>query len=169
MTKPLLLGYTWHRSHFDLSFCVNVEERNLSMSASLPLIRQMFHITLDIEATVGPETSAAPDEQAESYHRALVQALLAHPEILHQLLRSAAIAELRQARQVLEAEYSKGGVSEQDLLTAVMGQLEPEVQAYFTEEIEDHQSIYLLDGYAASIKHFQMTASPLQTSRALTA
>ncbi len=137
-------------------------ERILSMSASLPLVHQMFHITLDIEATVDPETNTQLHEQAEPSHRVLVQALLAHPEILHQLLRSAAIAELRHARQVLEAEYTKGGMSEQDLLTSVMGQLEPEVQAYFTEEIEDHQSIYLFDGYAASIKHFQMTASPLQ-------
>jgi hypothetical protein len=122
----------------------------------------MFHITLDIEATVDPETNTQLHEQAEPYHRVLIQALLAHPEILHQLLRSAAIAELRHAKQVLEAEYTKGGMSEQDLLTSVMGQLEPEVQAYFTEEIEDHQSIYLFDGYAAIIKHFQMTASPLQ-------
>lgn len=132
------------------------------MLASLPLIRQMFHITLDIEATVDPETNTQLHEQAEPYHRVLVQALLAHPEILHQLLRSAAIAELSNARHALEAEYTRGGMSEQDLLTSVMGQLEPEVQAYFTEEIEDHQSIYLFDGYAAIIKHFEMTASPLQ-------
>jgi hypothetical protein len=79
------------------------------------------------------------------------------------LLRSAALAELRNARHVLEAEYNKGSMSGQDLLTLVMGQLEPEVQAYFTEEIEDQQSIYLFDGYAAIIKHIQMTASPLQT------
>jgi hypothetical protein len=139
------------------------------MSASLPLIRQMFHIALDIEVTVDPETSATLDEQAEPYHRVLVQALLTHPEILHQLLRSAAIAELRHARQVLEAEYNKGGMSEQDLLTSVIRPLEPEVQAYFTEEIEDHQCIYLFDGYGATIKHFQMTPSPLQASRTLTA
>jgi hypothetical protein len=132
------------------------------MLASLPLVRQMFHITLDIEATVDPETNTQLDVQAEPYHRVLVQALLAHPEILHQLLRSAAIAELRHARQMLEAEYNKGSMSEQDLLTSVMGQLEPEVQAYFTEELEDHQSVYLFDGSAAIIKHFQMTASPLQ-------
>ena len=132
------------------------------MSASLPLVRRMFHITLDIEATVDPEPNTQLHEQAEPYHRVLVQALIAHPEILHQLLRSAAIAELGHARQMLEAEYNKGSMSEQDLLSAVMGHLEPEIQAYFTEEIEDHQSIYLFDGYAASIKRFQMTASPLQ-------
>ncbi len=99
------------------------------MLASLPLIRQMFHITLDIEATVDPETNTQLHEQAEPYHRVLVQALLAHPEILHQLLRSAAIAELSNARHALEAEYTRGGMSEQDLLTSVMGQLEPEVQS----------------------------------------
>jgi DNA-binding NarL/FixJ family response regulator len=65
------------------------------MSASLPLIRQLFHITLDIEAMVDPETNTTLHKQAEPSHRVLVQALLAHPEILHQLLRSAAIAELR--------------------------------------------------------------------------
>jgi hypothetical protein len=134
---------------------------------STPFIRQMFHITLAIEATVESEARTTRNDTAERYQQVLVQALLAHPKILHQLLRSTAIAELRNARKLLEAEYNKGGISEQDLLKAVFEELEPEVQAYFTEEIEDHQSIYLLDGYAATIKHFQMTTSPLQTKPSL--
>jgi hypothetical protein len=134
------------------------------MSTSVPLVRQMFHITFDIETTVDTGTRATLDEHGQPYHRMLAQALLAHPETLHLLLRSAAIAELRNVRKLLEAEYNKGGISEQDLLKSVIEQLEPEVQAYFTEELEDHQSIYLFDGCAATVKHFQMTAFPQSRS-----
>ncbi len=134
------------------------------MSKSQAFLRQMFHITLDIETTLQTASEATLDKHTEQYNQALVQALLAHPEILQQLLRSSAIAALIPARNLLESEYNKGGVSEQDLLKPIMEQLEPEVQAYFTEEIEDHQNVYLFDGSATTIKHFQITASPLQAS-----
>ena len=127
----------------------------------------MFHITFDIEATVEREAGTTRDDTTKRYHQVLVQALLTHPKILHQLLRSTAITELRNSRKVLETEYNREGTSEQDLLKAVFEELEPEVQAYFTEEIEDHQRLYLFDGSAATIKRFQMTESPLQTKSSL--
>ena len=129
------------------------------MPHHLPEARQTFQISLDIETTLHPLSQEPPDEEAEHYYSSLVQTLLAHPEILSQLFRLAALATLPTAWEMLTAEYGKGGISEQELLTPMIEQLEPDAQAYFTEEIEDQQHVFVFDGYSATIKHFQMTAS----------
>lgn len=129
------------------------------MSNHLPDARQTFQISLDIETTLHPPSQELPDEKAGYYYSLLAQTLLAHPESLSQLFRLAALAMLPTAWEMLTAEYGKGGISEQELLTPLLEQLEPDAQAYFTEEIEDEQHVFLFDGYSATIKHFQMTAS----------
>jgi hypothetical protein len=129
------------------------------MSNHLPYARQTFQISLDIETTLYLPSQEPSDEKVEHYYSALIQTLLAHPETLSQLFRLAALATLPTAWEILTAEYSKGVISEQELLTPMIEQLEPDAQAYFTEEIEDEQKVFLFDGYSATIKHVQMTAS----------
>ena len=131
------------------------------MSNHLPDARQTFQISLDIETTLHPPSQELPDEKAEYYYSSLVQTLLAHPENLSQLFRLAALATLPTAMEMLTAEYGKGGISEQELITPLLEQLEPDAQAYFTEEIEDQQHVFFFDGYSATIKQVQMTASAL--------
>jgi hypothetical protein len=48
-------------------------------------------------------------------------------------------------------------MSEQQLLQPLVAELEPAVQAYFTEELEDGATVYSFDGYAATIKQVRMT------------
>ena len=129
------------------------------MSNQLPYARQTFQISLDIETTLHSPFQEPPDEKAEHYYSSLAQTLLAHPKILSQLFRLAALATLPMAREMITAEYGKGGISEQELLTPLIEQLEPDAQAYFTEEIEDQQHVFVFDGYSATIKQVRMTAS----------
>jgi hypothetical protein len=133
------------------------------MSKSQTLLRQMFQITLDIEVTLHTGDETTPNRHREQDYQALIQTLLAHPETLQQLLRSSAIAALVPAKQLLETEYNRGGMSEQDLLTPIMEQLDPEMRTSFTEEIEDQQNLYLFDALSAAVKDFRITASPLNT------
>ena len=105
------------------------------MSKSQALVRQTFHVTLDIETTLQPDSEITSDKHTEQYYQALVQALLAQPEILHQWLRSSALAAIVPAKRLIEAEYGKGDIPPEELLKPVIEGLEPEVQAYFTEEI----------------------------------
>ena len=88
------------------------------------------------------------------FHEALVQQLLKRPKLLDALLRATVIDALKRAEPLLAVEYGK--VSDQQILQSVVKELEPDAQAYFSEEIEDGVALTHFDGYEAVIKHFQL-------------
>ncbi len=67
------------------------------------------------------------------------------------------MAALLPAKKLLEAEYGWGRTSDQQVPQPSIAELEPDAQAYFTEELEDMASVYYFDGYEATIKRFGMT------------
>jgi hypothetical protein len=131
------------------------EERMLLHS---PVVSRTFRVTIDIESTIDPESHDLAPYPAEGahYQQALVQGLLAHPEVLRQLLRACAIDALTPTRQLLEAECGWGRASDQQLLQPIIADLEPAAQSYFTEELEDGASVYHVECYKATVKRFGM-------------
>jgi hypothetical protein len=129
------------------------------MSTSFPLVHRTFRITIDIETTVGSELRDSINDDSKYFRsgQALIQRLLVHPEVLHQLLCSSAIDELEQARKLLEAEYGSGWAFDQQLLQLIITKLEPDEQVYFTEELEEGATEYCFDGFTASVKRYHMT------------
>lgn len=128
------------------------------MSPHPPLLRRMFRITIDIEATIDP---ASPDcaphlREGAHYQQALVHGLQANPEVLRQFLRALAVDALRPASKLLEAEYGWGRASDQQLLQPIIAELEPAAQAYFTEELEDGARAYYFECHEATVKRFGM-------------
>src|SRR5438045_2292787 len=95
--------------------------------------------SVDVETivTAEPRETLSNGPEDERYHQALVQHLLAHPPVLRHLLRSSAVEALLPAKRMLEAEYGWGRSSEQQVLQPIIAELEPDAQAYFTEELED--------------------------------
>jgi hypothetical protein len=128
------------------------------MSPHSPLVRRTFRITIDIETTIDPESHGLAPHPPEGtrYQQALVQGLLAHPEVLRQFLRALAVDALTPARKLLEAEYGWGRASDQQLLQPIIMDLEPAAQAYFTEELEEGGSVYYFECNAATVKRFGM-------------
>jgi hypothetical protein len=61
-----------------------------------------------------------------------------------------------EAKKLLDAEYGSR-LTEHELLQPIITELEPEVQAYLTEEIEDGCQVYYFDGFETNIKRYQMT------------
>jgi hypothetical protein len=128
------------------------------MSTHSPRVCRTFRISIDIETTLDPEIQDLAPHQAfgSRYQQALVQRLLAHPEVLRQLLRAWAVDELKQAHKLLEAEYGWGRTSDQQLLRPIIEELSPAAQAYFTEELEEGASAYYVECYKATVKRFGM-------------
>lgn len=128
------------------------------MSIHAPLVRRTFRITVDIETTIGSEshdlTSRGPDNSR--HQQALVQGLLARPEVLRQFLRSVAVDALKQANRLIEVEYGWGRASDHQLLQPIIAELEPAAQAYFTEEVEEGVSSVYVDCYEATVNRFGM-------------
>jgi hypothetical protein len=129
------------------------------MTTSRTALRRTFRVTIDIEAAV----PATPHEERyvqpahARYHQAFVQQLKAHPEHLNQLLRAAATTAMKQASQLLSADYGWGSLSEQQLLQSLIASLEPAAHSYFKEEVEDGVSMYYFDGYDATVLQVDMT------------
>jgi len=128
------------------------------MSTHSPRVCRTFRITIDIETTIDPQShdKAPPQVSGSRYQQALVQGLLAHPEVLRQLLRAFAVDALKPASKLLEAEYGWGRASEQQLLQPIIANLEPAAQSYFTEELEEGASAYYFEGCEATAKRFGM-------------
>ncbi len=128
------------------------------MSTHFPRVCRTFRITIDIETTLDPETHDLAPHQASGsrYQQALHEGLLAHPEVLRQLLCSFAVDALKPASKLLEAEYGWGRASEQQLLQPIIEELSPAAQAYFTEELEEGASVYYFECYQATVKRFGM-------------
>ena len=98
-----------------------------------------------------------PSLEDVSHTKALIERLLAQPELVDRLLRCRAVEAARQAGKALEAEYGWGGSSEHELLGPIFAELEPDARAYFTEELEDGASAYYFDGYGAAVERASVT------------
>jgi hypothetical protein len=108
------------------------------MPTHASLVHLTFRITIDIDTAIDPASHDGDHPGEDSrYQQALVQVLLAHPEVLRQLLRAWAVDALKPASRLLEAEYGWGCASEQQLLQPLIAELEPAARAYFTEELEE--------------------------------
>ena len=137
------------------------EEMEPPASIEYPVVRKKFRVTIDVEAALaagprGGEPPPAPENVP--YTRALMERLLARPDLVDRLLRLRAVDATKQAGKALEVEYEgSGGASEDELLEPIFAELEPEAQAYFTEEFEDGARGYYFDGYGATVERVSMT------------
>jgi hypothetical protein len=134
-------------------------EKGPPPSIEYPVVRKKFRLTIDVEATLtgGPRSGELPPAPENVPHtRALMERLQAQPELVDRLLRYRAVDAVKQAGKALEVEHREAGASEPELLRQVIAQLEPEAQAYFTEEMEDAASVYYFDGYGATVERVSM-------------
>jgi hypothetical protein len=129
-------------------------ENELSVSIDYPVVRKRFRVTIDVEATLGADSRralpTAPQDVPQI--RALMELLLAQPEIVDRLLRCRTVEVTRQAVKRLGVEYGWGGISEDELLGPIFAELEPDARAYFTEELENGVRVYYFDGYNATVE-----------------
>ena len=116
----------------------------------LSQVQRTYRITIDIAMTSSFEPTVA-----RSYE-AVLERLQAHPEVLDPLLRSLIIGKLDEAKKLLDAEYCSR-LPEHELLQPIIAELEPEAQAYLTEELEDGVQTYYFEGFETHIKRYQMT------------
>src|SRR5215216_1944053 len=128
-------------------------------SIEYPVVRKRFRVTIDVEATLtgGPRGGALPPAPENVPHtRTLMERLQAQPELVDRLLRYRAVDAAKQAGKALEVEHREGGASEHELLRQVIAELDPDTQAYFSEELEDEASAYYFDGYGATVERVSM-------------
>jgi hypothetical protein len=129
-------------------------------SIEYPVVRKKFRVTIDVEATLtgGPRGGALPPAPENVPHtRAIMERLQAQPELVDRLLRYRAVDAAKQAGRALEVEHRQSGASEQELLGQIIAELDPEIQAYFTEELEEGHSGYYFDGYGATVERVSIT------------
>ena len=121
-------------------------------------IQRTYRIIIDIVTTsyAQPHTTVY-DTHATRSHLTIMERLQAHPEVLDPLLRSLVIGRLDEAKKLLDTEYGSR-LSEQELLQPIIAELEPEMQAYLTEEFEDGCQIHFFDGFETHVKRYQMMA-----------
>jgi hypothetical protein len=130
-------------------------ENGSSDLVDTPIARKKFRVTIDVEATLtsGTQGGMLPTSPEGMRHtEALTERLLAQPELVDRLLRCRAVELAKQAGRALEGEYGWGEISEDELLGPILAELEPDAQAYFTEELEDGVSVYYFDGYDATVE-----------------
>lgn len=129
-------------------------------SIEYPIVRKKFRVTIDVEATLaaGPRGGELPPAPESVPHtRALMELLQAQPKLVDGLLRSRAVDAVKQAGKALEIEHRQSGASEHELLEQISAKLDPDTQAYFTEEMEDGASEYYFDGYGATVERVVIT------------
>lgn len=125
------------------------------VSIDYPIVRKMFRVTIDVEATLAagpPSGELPPAPESEPHTRAFMERLLTQPELVERLLRCRAVKAARQAGKALEIKYGWGGDPEDELLGPIFADLEPDARTYFTEELEDGASAYYFDGYGATVE-----------------
>ena len=138
---------------------LNLENEPL-VSIDYPVVCKTFRVTIDVEATLAagsPSGDLPPAPESVPYTRALMERLLAQPELVERLLRCRAVEAARRAGRALEVEYGWDEASEDELLGPIFADLEPDVRAYFAEELEDGASAYYFDGYEATVKRASVT------------
>jgi hypothetical protein len=129
-------------------------------SIEYPVVRKKFRVTIDVEATLaaGPRGGELPPAPENVPHtRVIMERLQAQPELVDRLLRYRAVDAAKQAGRALEVEHRQSGASEQELLGQIIAELDPEIQAYFTEELEEGHSGYYFDGYGATVERVSIT------------
>lgn len=115
-------------------------------------LRQKFRITIDVEVAFHTSPSTQTSSTIEEvYYQDLLNSLKTHPDVLTKLQRGLAVGTLSSAKKVLEAEYGWERNPEQQLIQAIMEDLEPDAQAYFTEEVEERASLYYLGDVSEAI------------------
>jgi len=129
------------------------------MSTHTSSIRRTYRITIDIEAMISAEPLETPNGNSEHlhYYQALFQSLQAHPALLDRVLRTAAMDSLKEANTMIKAEYGWERASEEPPLHVAIAALEPEAQAYFSEEVEAGINEIYVDGYRARVKQFHIS------------
>jgi hypothetical protein len=130
-------------------------ENALPESIDYPIVRKKFRVTIDVEATLDSGLQGGvllTSPEGVLHTKALVERLLAQPELVEWLLRCRAVEAARRAGKALEVEYGWGGASEHELLEPIFADLEPDARAYFTEELEDGVSAYYFDGCGATVE-----------------
>ena len=135
-------------------------EKEPPASIEYPVVRKKFRVTIDVEATLaaGPRSGELPPAPENVPHtRALMERLQTQPELVDRLLRYRAVDAAKQAGKALEVEHKESGASEQELLGQIIAELDPDTQAYFTEELEDGASGYYFDGYGATVERVSIT------------
>jgi hypothetical protein len=128
-------------------------ENEPSKSVDSIVVRKKFRVTMDVEATLAAEPlggTLAPEDVLRA--RALMERLMARPEVVDRLLRCRALEAARQAGNALEVEYGWDGGTEHELLGPIFAELAPEARAYFTEELEDGASAYYFDGCGGTVE-----------------
>jgi hypothetical protein len=122
-------------------------------------LKRTFRINIDIEVAFHASPPAGAESSTQkSYHDELIQTLLAHPDVLRKLQQAHAVGALGPAKKALETDYGWGRHPEQQLLQIVMEELTPAARTYFTEEIEQQVSFYVLDDIAeTTIKRCTLT------------
>jgi hypothetical protein len=130
-------------------------ENELPESIDYPVVRKKFRVTIDVKATLdsGAQGGVLPTSPEDVLHtKALMERLLAQPELVERLLGCRAVEVARRAGRTLEVEYGWGGSSEHELLEPIFAELEPDARAYSTEELEDGVSTYYFDGCRATVE-----------------
>lgn len=120
-------------------------------------MHRTYRITIDIATTsYAQPPDADQDAPAARSHMAVMERLQAHPEVLDPLLRSLIMGRLDEVKKLLDAEYGSH-IPEHEVLQPIIAELEPEAQAYLTEELEDRCQVYYFDGFETNLKRYQMT------------
>jgi hypothetical protein len=130
-------------------------EDELPESIDYPVVRKKFRVTIYVEATLDSGARGGlllTSPEGVLHTKALVERLLAQPELVERLLRCRAVEAARRAVKALEVEYRRSGSSEHELLESIFADLEPDARAYFTEELEDGVSAYYFDGCRATVE-----------------
>lgn len=135
-------------------------ENEPPVSSDYPVVCKRFRVAIDVEATLAagsPSGDLPPAPESAPFTRALMERLLAQPKLVARLLRCRAVEAARRAGRALEFGYEWGGASEDELLGPIFADLEPDVRAYFAEELEDGASAYYFDGFGATVKRASVT------------
>ena len=120
-------------------------------------IQRTYRITIDIVTTSYAQPhDTVYDVHATHSHLTIMERLQAHPEVLDPLLRSLVISRLDEAKRLLDREYGSR-LPEHELFQPIIAELEPAMQAYLTEELEDGYQAYYFDGFETHVKRYQMT------------
>jgi hypothetical protein len=85
--------------------CLLKLENEPPVSIDYPVVRKKFRVTIDVEATLvaGPRSGELPPALESVPHtRAVMERLLAHPDLVDRLLRCQAVEAARQAGKALD-------------------------------------------------------------------
>lgn len=126
------------------------------MTTTIPTVRRAYRISVDVAATLAGEPAAEllDSPGAIEHHQALVRRLVARPEVVDCLLRSAAVAVVGPALARLAAAPCHDA---DDLLRPLVAELDPAARRYFVEELEDGVAALYFDGVTSTVTAVQVS------------